>query len=70
MASEKEFISDNGRTIAGVTVPDTELARATTELARAFTWDLVYPPLPPGVLVRQPAAGRYNRGALWRAGRA
>src|SRR3954462_10834119 len=35
-------MSANGDTAAGVTVPDTKLAREATELVRATTTDLVY----------------------------
>jgi HD superfamily phosphodiesterase len=35
-------MSTNGQTAAGVTVPDTRLARDATELVRASTTDLVY----------------------------
>jgi hypothetical protein len=35
-------MSTNGQTAAGVTVPDTELAREATELVRSSTSDLVY----------------------------
>src|SRR6184192_3391927 len=35
-------MSTNGQTAAGVTVPDTKLAREATDFVRAFTTDLVY----------------------------
>ena len=35
-------MSTNGQTAAGVTVPDTKLAREATELVRESTTDLVY----------------------------
>jgi hypothetical protein len=35
-------MSANGHTAAGVTVPDTKLAREATELVRSSTSDLVY----------------------------
>jgi hypothetical protein len=35
-------MSTNGQTAAGVTVPDTKLARDATDLVRSFTSDLVY----------------------------
>src|ERR1700722_7956126 len=39
----KEAVMDrNGQTAAGVTVPDTKLAREATELVRESTTDLIY----------------------------
>ena len=35
-------MSTNGQTAAGVTVPDTKLAREATELVRESTTDLMY----------------------------
>jgi hypothetical protein len=35
-------MSTNGQTAAGVTVPDTKLAREATELVRSSTSDLVH----------------------------
>src|ERR1700730_4971876 len=39
---EEAMMSTNGQTAAGVTVPDTKLAREATELVRESTTDLVY----------------------------
>src|ERR1700693_2113246 len=39
---EEAAMSTNGQTAAGVTVPDTKLAREATELVRESTTDLVY----------------------------
>src|ERR1700749_3810109 len=39
---EEAAMSTNGQTAAGVTVPDTKLAREATELVRDCTTDLVY----------------------------
>src|SRR6202011_871885 len=39
---EEAMMSTNGQTAAGVTVPDTKLAREATELVRESATDLVY----------------------------
>ena len=53
-------MSTNGQTAAGVTVPDTKLAREATELVRSSTSDLVHHHSPQGLLVGS-VQGR-NRG--------
>jgi hypothetical protein len=65
---------NNGQTTAGVTVPDTKLARDATELVRESTTDLIYnhsrrvywfgSPLPAGADIR------VTRAALRRSRRA